>query len=118
MYTGGQAVGKIVMAAAAKNLTPVLLELGGKSPTYVDQVSGETPRKGFVRNVGVASGEGPQLSLLRLFLSSEDRRRPGELARHACSATPLDASISTVWTCFITQNSSLGSGRFAYSYTM
>jgi len=29
-------VGKIVMAAAAKNLTPVILELGGKSPVIVD----------------------------------------------------------------------------------
>ena len=29
-YTGGSAVGKLVMAAAAKNLTRVTLELGGK----------------------------------------------------------------------------------------
>lgn len=35
-YTGNGKVGRIVMAAAAKNLTPVTLELGGKSPTYVD----------------------------------------------------------------------------------
>ena len=35
-YTGGEAVGKIVMAAAARNLTPVTLELGGKSPCVVD----------------------------------------------------------------------------------
>ncbi|MBD2665537.1 aldehyde dehydrogenase [Richelia sinica FACHB-800] len=35
-FTGGTAVGKIVMAAAAKNLTPVTLELGGKSPCIVD----------------------------------------------------------------------------------
>ncbi|MEB3226449.1 MAG: aldehyde dehydrogenase [Synechococcus sp.] len=36
-FTGGTAVGKIVMAAAAKHLTPVTLELGGKSPCIVDQ---------------------------------------------------------------------------------
>ncbi|KAM6175215.1 aldehyde dehydrogenase family 3 member A2 isoform 1-T1 [Erethizon dorsatum] len=36
-YTGNNAVGKIVMAAAAKHLTPVTLELGGKSPCYVDK---------------------------------------------------------------------------------
>lgn len=36
MYTGNGAVGRIVMAAAARHLTPVTLELGGKSPTYVD----------------------------------------------------------------------------------
>ncbi|MCV3213773.1 aldehyde dehydrogenase [Plectonema radiosum NIES-515] len=35
-FTGGTAVGKIVMAAAAKHLTPVTLELGGKSPCIVD----------------------------------------------------------------------------------
>ncbi|XP_068010849.1 aldehyde dehydrogenase family 3 member A2-like isoform X1 [Melanerpes formicivorus] len=36
LYTGNTAVGKIVMAAAAKHLTPVTLELGGKSPCYID----------------------------------------------------------------------------------
>eukprot|EP00795_Rhopilema_esculentum_P015399 gene15399-6639_t len=35
-YTGGHVVGQIVMQAAAKYLTPVTLELGGKSPCYVD----------------------------------------------------------------------------------
>lgn len=35
-YTGSTKVGKIVHAAANKNLTPVVLELGGKSPTYID----------------------------------------------------------------------------------
>ncbi len=35
-FTGGTGVGKIVMAAAAKHLTPVTLELGGKSPCIVD----------------------------------------------------------------------------------
>lgn len=34
-FTGSVPVGKIVMEAAAKNLTPVTLELGGKSPTIV-----------------------------------------------------------------------------------
>lgn len=36
IYTGGENVGKIVMRAAAENLTPVTLELGGKSPCLVD----------------------------------------------------------------------------------
>ncbi|XP_037348291.1 aldehyde dehydrogenase family 3 member A2 isoform X1 [Talpa occidentalis] len=36
-YTGSTTVGKIVMEAAAKHLTPVTLELGGKSPCYVDK---------------------------------------------------------------------------------
>lgn len=34
-YTGSTAVGKIVMESAAKNLTPVTLELGGKSPCII-----------------------------------------------------------------------------------
>jgi aldehyde dehydrogenase (NAD+) len=36
-YTGNGAVGRIVMTAAAKHLTPVTLELGGKSPCIVDR---------------------------------------------------------------------------------
>lgn len=34
-YTGGSAVAKVVMNAAAKRLTPMVLELGGKNPTIV-----------------------------------------------------------------------------------
>ncbi len=34
-FTGSTAVGRVVAAAAAKHLTPTILELGGKSPTYV-----------------------------------------------------------------------------------
>jgi aldehyde dehydrogenase (NAD+) len=34
-FTGGPSIGRIVMMAAAKNLTPVVLELGGKNPTIV-----------------------------------------------------------------------------------
>ena len=37
LYTGNTTVGKIVMQAAAKHLTPVTLELGGKSPCFVDR---------------------------------------------------------------------------------
>jgi aldehyde dehydrogenase (NAD+) len=38
-FTGSPNVGKVVMAAAAKNLTSVTLELGGKSPTIVDKTA-------------------------------------------------------------------------------
>jgi aldehyde dehydrogenase (NAD+) len=38
-FTGSVAVGKIVMQAAAKNLIPVTLELGGKSPVIVDHTA-------------------------------------------------------------------------------
>ncbi len=36
LFTGSTAVGRKVMAAAAHNLTPVTLELGGKSPAIID----------------------------------------------------------------------------------
>ena len=36
-YTGGTRVGKIVMQEASKNLVPVTLELGGKSPCIIDE---------------------------------------------------------------------------------
>ncbi|MBU6329701.1 MAG: aldehyde dehydrogenase family protein [Acidobacteria bacterium] len=36
-YTGNGTVGRVVMAAAVANLTPVTLELGGKSPVIIDE---------------------------------------------------------------------------------
>ena len=36
-YTGSPSVGKMVMKKAAENLTPITLELGGKSPCIVDK---------------------------------------------------------------------------------
>ncbi|MCH5149772.1 MAG: aldehyde dehydrogenase [Spirochaetales bacterium] len=38
-FTGSPAIGKIVMKAAAENLIPVTLELGGKSPCIVDETA-------------------------------------------------------------------------------
>jgi coniferyl-aldehyde dehydrogenase len=37
VFTGSTEVGRKVMSAAAQNLTPVTLELGGKSPVVIDQ---------------------------------------------------------------------------------
>jgi coniferyl-aldehyde dehydrogenase len=37
LYTGSTRIGRLVMQAAAKNLTPVTLELGGKSPTILHE---------------------------------------------------------------------------------
>lgn len=36
-YTGSTVVGKIIMRAASENLTPVVLELGGKSPAIIEK---------------------------------------------------------------------------------
>ncbi len=38
-FTGSIAVGKVIMRAAAERLTPITLELGGKSPTIVDHTA-------------------------------------------------------------------------------
>ncbi len=38
-FTGSPKVGSIIMEKAAKHLTPVVLELGGKSPTVIDQTA-------------------------------------------------------------------------------
>lgn len=38
-FTGSPAIGKVVMGAAAKHLTSVTLELGGKSPSVVDETA-------------------------------------------------------------------------------
>ncbi|WP_294375643.1 aldehyde dehydrogenase [uncultured Clostridium sp.] len=38
-FTGSASVGKIIMKAAAQNLIPVTLELGGKSPVIVDETA-------------------------------------------------------------------------------
>ena len=38
-FTGSTQVGRIVMKAAAEHLTPVILELGGKSPAIVDETA-------------------------------------------------------------------------------
>ncbi|XP_014288048.1 aldehyde dehydrogenase, dimeric NADP-preferring isoform X1 [Halyomorpha halys] len=37
LYTGSSKVGKIIREAANKHLTPVTLEMGGKSPLYIDE---------------------------------------------------------------------------------
>ena len=61
-YTGSGTVGKIIMSAAAKHLTPVTLELGGKSPAIVADDAdieitvqrltwGKTCNSGQVRNI-------------------------------------------------------------------
>jgi len=45
-FTGSTAVGRAVAEAAARNLTPVTLELGGKSPVIVDDAANVEVRLG------------------------------------------------------------------------
>ena len=50
-YTGSTQVGKIIGAAANKYLTPVTLELGGKSPVYIDDTANVSCADIFERNL-------------------------------------------------------------------
>lgn len=57
-FTGSSSVGKIVHAAAAKHLTPTTLELGGKSPVYLDDsVNMEVAAKRILWGKCVNSGQ-------------------------------------------------------------
>ncbi|KAJ0971061.1 hypothetical protein J5N97_019020 [Dioscorea zingiberensis] len=44
-FTGSNRVARTIMSAAAKHLTPVALELGGKCPAIIDSLSGSRDRK-------------------------------------------------------------------------
>jgi len=54
-FSGSGKIGRIVMAAAAKHLTPVTLELGGKCPVIVDPTV----------DLEVNSGTGPHAHLFK-----------------------------------------------------
>ncbi|KAG8378251.1 hypothetical protein BUALT_Bualt08G0118200 [Buddleja alternifolia] len=58
-YTGNTKVGRIILAAAAKHLTPVVLELGGKCPLVVDSNTNlkVTARRIIVGKWGSNSGQ-------------------------------------------------------------
>ena len=102
-FTGGPQVGRLVMAAAAKHLTSVTLELGGKSPTIVDesadaQIAAQRVAFGKFMNAGQTciapdyvlvhrSREAPFLAALRTTLdtfygaSDAERRRNPDYSR-------------------------------------
>ena len=72
-YTGNGTVGRVVMAAAAKHLTPVTLELGGKSP--IDRRPEREPRRrGPAHRVGQVHERGPDLRRPRLRARRPARR--------------------------------------------
>ncbi|KAM7264575.1 hypothetical protein ACFE04_002258 [Oxalis oulophora] len=50
-FTGTPRIGSLVMSAAAKNLTPVTLELGGKSPAIVDTLSNPAHVKAAAKRI-------------------------------------------------------------------
>ena len=99
-FTGGGAVGSRVLAGAAPNLTPVTLELGGKSPALVlDGADLDVTARRLIWGKGLNAGQtciapdhlmvepGLQAPLLRAMASArqemygDDPIRSGELAR-------------------------------------
>ncbi|MCL7022274.1 hypothetical protein MKW94_009166 [Papaver nudicaule] len=50
-FTGSPGVGRIVMSAAAKHLTPVTLELGGKCPAVIDSLTSSWDRKVAIKRI-------------------------------------------------------------------
>lgn len=86
-FTGGTRVGQIVMAAAAKHLTPVTLELGGKSPCIVDETA----------NLAVTARRiawGKYLNMGQTCIA------PDYLLVHETVKQPLLAELKTVLTNF------------------
>ena len=50
-FTGSARIGRIISEAAAKHLTPITLELGGKSPAFVDSGLGDTQMERAVKRI-------------------------------------------------------------------
>ncbi|KAI3976450.1 hypothetical protein MKX01_008308 [Papaver californicum] len=50
-FTGSPRVGRIVMSAAAKHLTPVTLELGGKCPAVIDSLTSSRDREVAIKRI-------------------------------------------------------------------
>jgi len=58
VFTGSPRVGRLVMRAAAENLTPLTLELGGKSPTIIGQGADlENAARRIWAGKGISSGQ-------------------------------------------------------------
>ncbi len=90
-YTGNGRVGRVVMAAAAEHLTPVTLELGGKSPVVVDstanlRVAGRRIAWGKFLNAGQTC-----IAPDYVLADDDDRRR----AHRARSTTPCARSTAS-----------------------
>ncbi len=102
VFTGSVATGKRVMAAAAKNLTPVVLELGGKDPAIVCRDADlERAARGIVWGAFVNSGQtcasvervyverAVAQPLLERIVEETRRLRPGDAATRTGELGPL-----------------------------
>ncbi len=98
-FTGGSATGRTLMATAAANLTPLALELGGKSPNIVFPDADLDRAAALAAHVGTAllSGQGCALPT-RLYVHEDVYDRMAEKVVAAIRAVrvgdPLDPSTS------------------------
>ncbi|HZO06645.1 MAG TPA: aldehyde dehydrogenase family protein [Solirubrobacterales bacterium] len=93
-FTGSPAVGRQVMAAAAERLTPVMLELGGKSPSIVFpdadlDAAVEGTLVGIIPNQGQMCAAGTRL-LLHERIADEFLAKLGERIAGLRIGPPLD----------------------------
>lgn len=69
-FTGSTAVGKVVARAAAENLTPVLLELGGQNPALIDETANiKDAAKKIVWGAMAWGGSGVPLQVMPMSMS-------------------------------------------------
>jgi acyl-CoA reductase-like NAD-dependent aldehyde dehydrogenase len=70
VFTGSEKVGKIIAAAASATSTPILLELGGKSPCYIDECAPSNLKLVAQRIIwGKTINSGQTVSLYSLAIS-------------------------------------------------
>ena len=93
-YTGNGRVGRVVMEAAAKHLTPVTLELGGKSPCIVDR-DVDLERRRAAHRLGQVHERRPDLHRAGLRARARATREPSwstRCARRSASSTATTRS--------------------------
>jgi aldehyde dehydrogenase (NAD+) len=108
-FTGSTATGRRVMAACAENLTPVLIECGGKDPLIVDadadlDAAADAAAWGAMSNAGqtcvgverVYVVEGVYHSVLEKLGERVSRLRPGDDAAAAYGPMTLDGQVDVV----------------------
>jgi len=109
LFTGSTPVGRLVMKAAAENLTPVTLELGGKSPAIV---SHEVPMKDAAERIafGKAINAGqtcvapdyilcPRIGSGASWTSSAPPLRPCTRRSRTTRTTPPSLMIASMGVC-------------------
>ena len=94
-FTGSPSLGRTVMTAAAKNLTPVVLELGGKSPCIVDKEADvEIAARRIVWGKGLNAGQTCIAPDYLLLHKSVKERFIEAFKRESCRLHGEDASRS------------------------